>query len=184
MSITKLKQLKIRKSSGSLNTGVQTKINKRSGDNLERFNIHMGIKMTNILYPQMTSVLSCPPMKVLAFQSSSGVHVGMHTLAHARSIPEIKELSLRVPCILPQLNPLLLWVHVAQKQSTVVTHHVGSQSQIVNSAAARTTCECYVSSPHRLSEHSVGVSSSASSSKEHACDGGESSSPYQLCLGK
>ena len=51
MSITKLKQLKIRKSSGSLNTGVQTKINKRSGDNLERFNIHMGIKMTNILYP-------------------------------------------------------------------------------------------------------------------------------------
>ena len=51
VSIAKLKQLKRRKSSGSLNTGVQTKINERSGDNLERLNIHMGMKMTNILYP-------------------------------------------------------------------------------------------------------------------------------------
>ena len=52
----------------------------------------------------------------------------------------------------------------------------GSQLQIVNSAAARTTSECYVTSPHRLSEHSVGVSSSVGSSKERACDGDESSS--------
>ena len=73
------------------------------------------------VWSQMTSVLSRPPMKMLALQSPlSGVHVGMHTLAHAHSTPE----------------------------------------------------------------HSVGVSSSVSSSKEHACDGGESSSPYQLSLGK
>ena len=54
----------------------------------------------------------------------------------------------------------------------------GSDSplQIINSAAAGTTSECYVSSPHRLSEHSVGASSSVGSSKEHACDGDESSS--------
>ena len=52
----------------------------------------------------------------------------------------------------------------------------GSQSQIVNSAAAGTTSECYVSSPHRLSEHSVCASSSVGSSKERACDGNESSS--------
>ena len=52
----------------------------------------------------------------------------------------------------------------------------GSQSQIVNSAAAGTTSECYVSSPHKLSEHSFVVSSSVGSSKEHACDGDKSSS--------
>ena len=52
----------------------------------------------------------------------------------------------------------------------------GSQLQIVNSAAARTTSECYVGSPHRLSEHSVVVSSSVGSSKEHPCDGDGSSS--------
>ena len=49
---------------------------------------------------------------------------------HAHSIPEIKELSFRVPCILPQLNPLLLWVHVVQRQSTVVTHHVGHSRKL------------------------------------------------------
>ena len=50
-------------------------------------------------WSQMTKVFSCPPMKMLALHSpSSCVHVsGMHTPAHARSIPEIKELSLQVP---------------------------------------------------------------------------------------
>ena len=59
---------------------------------------------------QMTSIFSSPSMKMLTLNSTSScVHVlGMHTPAHAHSIPEIKELSLRVPCILPQLNPLLL----------------------------------------------------------------------------
>ena len=52
MSITKLKQLKRRKSTGSLNTVVQTKKNERSGGNLKSFNIHMGMKMMmNLLYP-------------------------------------------------------------------------------------------------------------------------------------
>ena len=45
-----VQQLK-RKSSGSLNTGVQTKRIERSGDNLKRFNIHMEMKTAkNLLY--------------------------------------------------------------------------------------------------------------------------------------
>lgn len=52
----------------------------------------------------------------------------------------------------------------------------GSQSSIINSATAGTTSECYVSSPHRLSEHSVCASSNVGSSKERASDGDESSS--------
>lgn len=54
--------------------------------------------------------------------------------AHSRSCPlnprNKGALSLPVPCILPQLNPLLLWVHVAQRKSTVVTHHVGSSLKL------------------------------------------------------
>ena len=35
-----------------VSTRVQTKKNERSGDNLKRFNIHMGMKTTkNLLYP-------------------------------------------------------------------------------------------------------------------------------------
>ena len=57
LSIAKLKQLKRRKSSGSLNTGVQTKKKKqkkkrKKWGQSQNFNIHMGMKMTkNLLYP-------------------------------------------------------------------------------------------------------------------------------------
>ena len=44
------------------------------------------------------------------------------------------------------------------------------------SAAGGTTSECYVSSPHRLLEHSVVASSSVGNFKEHSSDGGGSSS--------
>jgi len=36
----------------------------------------------------------------------------------------------QVSCILPQLNPLLLWVCVAWRQSAVVTHHVGHSRKL------------------------------------------------------
>ena len=46
-----VQQLKRRRSSGSLNTGVQTKKIETSRDNLKRFNIHMEMKTTkNLLY--------------------------------------------------------------------------------------------------------------------------------------
>ena len=47
-----VQQLKRRKSSESLNTGVENKRNERSGDHLKRFNIHKGMKTAkNLLHP-------------------------------------------------------------------------------------------------------------------------------------
>ena len=68
-----VQQLKRRKTSGSLNTGVQTKRIERSGDNLKRFNIHMGMKMTkNLLYPH--------PLN-LPKRGQNGAGVGLQAIA-------------------------------------------------------------------------------------------------------
>ena len=78
LSVTKLKQLKRRKSSGSLNTGVPTKKNERSGDNLKRFNIHMGMKMTkSLLYPHPPDLLEKSSVTAPTTKNKGGSVAGM-----------------------------------------------------------------------------------------------------------